>query len=217
MSGTFFIFSQLCKHTSEKYMPEIKSRPLSDLSDDQLIANYKSNGDRQMIGELFRRYYHLIFGACYKRLDNRAESKDATMNIFERMLVRLPETEMKSFNSWIYVVIKNECFSMLRKRTTVGKMKEDYKKNKKSTEKVMEFEGVARLSSDKGVISSEDKLKWAIKQLSDEQQKCIRLFFFDEKSYEQIAKKTKFSEGQVKSYLQNGKRRLKRLLEMQTS
>ncbi len=53
----------------------------------------------------------------------------------------------------------------------------------------------------------------AITQLGDEQKLCIRLFFYDDKSYREIATETGFTEKQVKSYLQNGKRNLRILLE----
>ncbi len=194
-------------------MPELTSLQMADLSDDELIAHFKQNGDRQIVAELFQRYHHLIFGACLKRLNNREESKDATMNIFERMIVKLPTANVQSFNSWIYVVIQNECKSMLRKRQTSAKLKGNLKFIEKSSENFMEFEQVPRLSTEKEDISPEERLGLAINQLRQEQQQCIRLFFFEQKSYEQIAKQTHFSEKQVKSYLQNGKRNIKLFME----
>jgi len=198
-------------------MPELKSLVLSDLSDDQLIARFKRNGDQRLVGELFERYYHLIYGACLKQLSNQADSKDATMNVFEKILVKLPNAKVESFNSWIYVVIQNECLSILRKHKIITNLKGNLKNIENSPEKSMEFEGVARLSMDKEVPDPEDRLEWAISKLKKEQQSCIRLFFFEKKSYAEIVDQTKFTPNQVKSYLQNGKQRLKYLLEMRTS
>jgi RNA polymerase sigma-70 factor (ECF subfamily) len=58
-------------------------------------------------------------------------------------------------------------------------------------------------------------MEHAIQQLNPEQRTCIQLFYLDKKSYQEIADKTGYSLLQVKSYIQNGKRNLKLLLEKQ--
>jgi RNA polymerase sigma-70 factor (ECF subfamily) len=56
-------------------------------------------------------------------------------------------------------------------------------------------------------------LEEAITELSDEQKKCVILFYLQKQSYQQVADQTGFNMMQVKSYIQNGKRNLKILLE----
>lgn len=53
----------------------------------------------------------------------------------------------------------------------------------------------------------------ALKHLHPEQQTCIRMFYLEKKSYQSIAIETGYSLLQVKSYIQNGKRNLRLLLE----
>ena len=50
-------------------------------------------------------------------------------------------------------------------------------------------------------------------ELNDEQRVCLRLFYFDKKSYQQITDSTGYNLSQVKSYIQNGKRNLKLIVE----
>ncbi|MET0394719.1 MAG: sigma-70 region 4 domain-containing protein, partial [Chitinophagaceae bacterium] len=45
------------------------------------------------------------------------------------------------------------------------------------------------------------------------QQQCVTLFYLQKKSYAEIGEMTGFSLMQVKSYIQNGKRNLKILIE----
>ncbi|MFT6278588.1 MAG: RNA polymerase sigma-70 factor (ECF subfamily), partial [Flavobacteriales bacterium] len=52
----------------------------------------------------------------------------------------------------------------------------------------------------------------AIDQLNPEQQKCIRLFYLEQKSYKEVADLTGYDMKKVKSFLQNGKRNLQLLL-----
>ena len=56
-------------------------------------------------------------------------------------------------------------------------------------------------------------LRECIENLKNEQQKCIQLFYLEEKSYKEICMFLKLDEKKVKSFLQNGKRNLKICLE----
>ena len=52
-----------------------------------------------------------------------------------------------------------------------------------------------------------------IEKLKDEQQRCIRMFYLEGRSYREVAKICSMEEKKVKSFIQNGKRNLKICLE----
>jgi RNA polymerase sigma-70 factor (ECF subfamily) len=56
-------------------------------------------------------------------------------------------------------------------------------------------------------------LEEALYELSEEQRVCVTLFYLQKESYSQISERTGYSLLQVKSYIQNGKRNLKLLLQ----
>ena len=56
-------------------------------------------------------------------------------------------------------------------------------------------------------------LKECIEKLKQEQKTCVELFYYQNKSYREIAKTLEMEEKKVKSYLQNAKRNLKICLE----
>jgi RNA polymerase sigma factor (sigma-70 family) len=56
-------------------------------------------------------------------------------------------------------------------------------------------------------------MEQALEQLNPEQRQCIMLFYLEKRSYQEIAEHTGYSLLQVKSYIQNGKRNLKIMLE----
>ena len=62
-----------------------------------------------------------------------------------------------------------------------------------------------------------NKMNIALQQLKKEQQQCLTLFYLEKKSYVEIAKTTGYDMLQVKSYIQNGKRNLKLLVEKMAS
>ena len=57
------------------------------------------------------------------------------------------------------------------------------------------------------------KMEAALQKLNPEQRKCLKLFYLQKKSYSEVSEITGFTMMQVKSYLQNGKRNLKLLIE----
>ena len=82
---------------------------------------------------------------------------------------------------------------------------------------IMEIQGSMHPSSApvEEVIEKERKLQLleeAIAELDEAQQRCIRLFYLEEKSYQEVAEISGYNMNQVKSYIQNGKRNLKILM-----
>ena len=53
----------------------------------------------------------------------------------------------------------------------------------------------------------------SLHQLNDEQKQCVTLFYLEKKSYQEIAAITGYNLLQVKSFIQNGKRNLKQIVE----
>jgi RNA polymerase sigma-70 factor (ECF subfamily) len=52
-----------------------------------------------------------------------------------------------------------------------------------------------------------------LQELNEEQKTCVTLFYLEKKSYQEISGITGYTPLQVKSYIQNGKRNLKNLVE----
>src|SRR5699024_6671241 len=52
-------------------------------------------------------------------------------------------------------------------------------------------------------------LEKALRSLKKEQENCIRLFYYEHKSYKEIVATTSYSLKQVKSFIQNGRRNIK--------
>ena len=66
---------------------------------------------------------------------------------------------------------------------------------------------------DKDGLNMEKALAECIEKLNNEQKKCIRQFYFENRCYNEIASNMGIDVKKVKSYLQNGKRNLKICLE----
>src|SRR6478736_10136549 len=170
----------------------IRQKP-SSVSDSELLVQYKKSGDQQVLGELFARYTSLAYGVCLKYLKDRDDSKDAVMQIFEKLVQTLRNHEVENFKSWLYVTARNHCLMQIRARK--GKMTEGID--------VLNMENQFILHPQEGNELEEnlDKLEECIKRLIDDQQKCVRLFYLNEKCYKEITVFTGFDLNQVKSFI----------------
>ena len=172
---------------------------IKTLEDAALINFYKSTGDTTYVGALFERYTHLVFGVCMKYLKNEDKAKDAFMSIFENLFSDLKKHSITNFKGWLYSVSKNHCLMMLRKNKMEVPLIEATMEKVAAEHPDYKIELENRLNL----------LNEAIQDLEEQQQACIRLFYIEEKTYQQIEKMTGFEFKQVKSFIQNGKRNLK--------
>jgi len=184
--------------------------PDHSTDDLELIASYKQSHDLAVVGTLFKRYKHLVYGVCMKYLKDPDESQDAVMQIFEKLISDLKKHEIGNFRPWLHAVAKNHCLMQLRKKKSKGR---EYAGAAETSAEVVEMNLVWHPadSAEKEVVLQH--LEGAIQQLNEGQKKCIELFYLQEKSYQQVAELTGYSLLQVKSYIQNGKRNLKILME----
>ncbi len=178
-------------------------------SDEELMMEFISSGDPEVLGELYSKYMHLVYGVCLKYLKEREESMDAVMQIFENLISDIPAQKILNFRSWLYIVTKNYCLMQLRsKKSHDAKIREFIIEESNFMENGIELHPM-----DKDEIDMDEALADCIEKLKEEQKVCIRQFYFENKCYNEIAKDIGLDEKKVKSHLQNGKRNLKLCLE----
>lgn len=177
--------------------------------DESLLKKYKDSGDLELLGNLYSRYMHLVYGVCLKYLQDREDAKDAVMQIFEKLITETRHHDIKQFKSWLYVLTKNFCLMQLRSQKTTDRRINNYKmEHVKSVESLLELHPIDKEYADKDL-----PLKECLEKLNEEQQTCIRLFYYENKCYREIAEFLNMDEKKVKSHLQNGKRNLKICLD----
>jgi RNA polymerase sigma-70 factor (ECF subfamily) len=179
-------------------------------TEEELLRDFRDTGNLEILGELYSGYMHLVYGVCLKYLKDRDESMDAVMQIFEKLITEIPRHQIINFRSWLHVVTKNFCLMEIRARKS---------HDEKLHEWIKETEIFMENSQDLHPIddneSEMDKsLEECIERLKGEQRKCIQQFYFENRSYNEIAINLDLNEKKVKSHLQNGKRNLKLCLEL---
>lgn len=179
------------------------------VSDEDLVEYYRNSHDTVYVGELYTRYTHLVYGVCMKYLQNDNDAKDATMQIFEKLLKELKKHHITAFKPWLYMVVKNYCMMEFRKAAS---QKTNTQKIVKEQQQNVETDVDAHLDEKAEKELMLNGLEKGLSALKPEQQQCVKLFYLEELSYKDIAEKTGFSLNDVKSHIQNGKRNLKLFL-----
>ncbi len=177
-------------------------------SDKELLLQFQKSVNLDVLGELFSRYMHLVYGVSLKYFKDRDEAQDAVMNIFEKLVADLPKHEVQNFKSWLYVLTKNHCLMEIRSKKSKNRRLEGLKTEQEFMESEYNMHPIDREEEFIG-----DALKDCIEKLKSEQKQCIELFYYKKLCYQEVAEKLNMEEKKVKSYLQNGKRNLKICLE----
>lgn len=172
----------------------------SKLADDELVEKYQLNGDLHDLADLYQRYMELIYGVCLKYLQTPDDAKDAVINIFEELVVKLKKYKVEYFKAWIYQLAKNHCLMILRKKKpyTIQIDGED-----------VQFSDNMHLEDAMAKESQLLLMQACIEKLVDQQKVSIDLFYLQGKCYKEISIITSIEINKVKSFIQNGRRNLK--------
>lgn len=171
--------------------------------DQDLLQKYYDTGDNQHLGQLLENYTLLLLGLCMKYLKNEEEAKDAVQQIFLKVITEVPKYKVDYFKGWLYTIARNHCLMKLRnKYRTISTEMVDY-------EKPEEEPLMSAIQKDQLLILAGQSLN----ELNAEQKACVTLFYLEKKTYAEISEKTGFSLLQVKSFIQNGKRNLKNIIQ----
>lgn len=175
------------------------------MTDKELVDLYKQSGDLSVLGELYQRYMELVYGVCLKYFKDPETAKDGVMQIFEELVSKLKKHEVENFRGWLHQLAKNHCLMQLRTPKNLKTV--EFKTDLMQTEENVHLNGVLEKEE------NFKKLEHCIGTLTNEQQQAIRLFYLEEKCYNEIVEITGQEWNQVRSFIQNGRRNLKICME----
>jgi RNA polymerase sigma factor (sigma-70 family) len=190
----------------------LKDISQNSLTDTELISLYKKTSDLKALGQLYQRYMDLVYGVCLKYLKESEKAKDAVMHIFEDLILKLKKHDVENFKSWLYQVAKNHCLMQLRSPRNLKTI--DLPESLMQSDENVHLDGVS--DGTPSAMEKEEnfqRLEHCLATLSEDQQKAVRLFYIEGKCYNEIVELMGQEWGQVRSYIQNGRRNLKICME----
>ena len=180
-----------------------RSRAPEHLTDEQLLEKYLSGNDARHLGQLYERYMPMVYGICLKIMREPGKAEDAVMNIYEELVRKVKEYRIASFRGWLYVLARNHCLMEWRK---------NHRRPTDLHEDMGRFDAVEEAFQYE-LPKDGTPLEKCLDELPAPQRESVRWFYYEEKSYREIAGMIDEDVGKVRSYIQNGRRNLKICLE----
>jgi RNA polymerase sigma-70 factor (ECF subfamily) len=161
------------------------------------------NGDVSAYASLVAKHKNLVFSIVLKIVNNREDAEEISLDVFLKAYQSLNTFEKKSkFSTWLYRIAYNAAISKTRKKKVEMVAIEETVITNYSTDEVSrtinEFD-----ETDRQVI-----LEKALKQLPEEDNLLITLFYKNENSVEDISEITGLSVSNVKVKLHRIRKRL---------
>lgn len=172
-------------------------------TDAECLQAFAQDGNKEWLGLVLDRYLLVLLGVCLKYLGNRSDAEDAVQQVCVKALTEWEKYPVEYPKSWLYKVAVNHCLMQLRKS----------KLPVRSTDALPETtapEEAAERAEKEWFL---EQIEQGLDALHPDQAHCLRLFYLEEKSYQEIVHCTTYSLMQVKSHIQNGKRNLKIRIE----
>jgi RNA polymerase sigma-70 factor (ECF subfamily) len=170
---------------ASEYRDETGAAPAGD---GVLLERVKAN-DQGAMAEFCSRYGRLVYSIALRVLKDTGQAEDLMQEIFLQVW-RNPgafEQGRGSLGAWLAVVARNRAVDVLRRR----------KPNDPMDEVVLVSD--VNLASDVERTRMMEKVRLAMEDLPDEQQKSVELAFFEGMTHAEIAAKTGDPLGTVKT------------------
>ena len=172
-------------------------------SDQDLIVEYRSTKDLKTLATLYKRYDSKVFQTCMSILKNATDSEDACVDLFIELKEKLLKYQAENFGAWFYTLCRHHCLRILKYKAKVLLGNQEF-----ITSSVNIEENTSHI--DKWL----EKLPLSIDALPHEQRDCIILFYLQAKTYREITEIRGYTHDQVRSYIQHGKKNLRKSLSL---
>jgi RNA polymerase sigma-70 factor (ECF subfamily) len=174
---------------------------------DERIIERVLDGDRNAFALLVDKYKDRVFSLVIGIVRNREVAEELSQDIFLKVFRSLGKFRRESsFSSWIYRIAYNAAVSETRKKKTYFRSFDE------------QLERLAVLGSDDNAVVEENEnrhvlLEKALKELPPQEKLILMLYYFEEKSIEEVSKDTGLSLSNVKVRLFRLRNKLKGIME----
>ncbi|MEO6795814.1 MAG: sigma-70 family RNA polymerase sigma factor [Candidatus Dormibacter sp.] len=173
--------------------------------DDRPLVERARRGDQDAIRALFERYFDRIYNYVYARLGRAEDAEDLAIDTMTRSLTRLDlfHDQGVAFSSWVYRIAHNATIDHYRRQGKVTLVPLEHATLPQSAD-----------PSDLAVEQlSNDDLRTAIRDLTEEQQQVLILRFFQDLTAAQVADIMGKSVGAVQALQHRALASLERTLQ----
>ena len=177
---------------------------ISRLTDEQLVEIIREK-DRELYGEIIRRYQAKLSHYLKKSISDQDELEDVLQAVFIKTYENLYGFDVrKKFSSWIYRIAHNNAVNYWKKnqRRPISLEEVEYK----IIDEKIDLPG----QTDDEIARK--KIKKFLSDLKPKYREVLILFFLEQKSYEEISDILRIPKNTVGTLISRGKQILKKIL-----
>jgi RNA polymerase sigma-70 factor (ECF subfamily) len=178
-----------------------------DVNEAQLISRCQQ-GDQGALKEIFNQYHQKVYRIAYGVVRQREEALDIVQEVFIKLFRSIRQFKGKSrFYTYLYRMTMNTAIDHTRKMKKAPSLSMD-------EEEGVQFSDDAERRPDRILDHKEleERVKWAMDQLSPDQKAALIFREVEGLSYQEIAEATGSSIGTVMSRLHYGRKKVQELL-----
>lgn len=175
-----------------------------ELSDEQIVVKVRSE-NKELYSEIIRRYQGKLSHYLRKFIHDRDELEDVLQAVFIKTYENLYGfDEQRKFSSWIYRIAHNEAVNHIKKYSRISVSVDELEPLLKD-EKVDLPQGV-----DNELLRQ--KVEEALSHMKDKYREALILFFFEQKTYEEMSEILRIPMNTVGTLISRGKKQLQEYL-----
>jgi RNA polymerase sigma-70 factor (ECF subfamily) len=168
-----------------------------------LIELAKEKGDEKAFAELMQRYKKPVYHMILKMVRNVDDAEDLTIEAFAKAFKNLKKFNPEfTFSTWLFRIATNNCIDFIRKKKLDTMSISNTFKDEQGDSVDIDIKDV-NLNPQEEAIKSEkvDIIQTIVTKLPAKYQVLVKLRYFEELSYEEIAAELDAPLGTVKAQL----------------
>ncbi|MDR2536609.1 MAG: sigma-70 family RNA polymerase sigma factor [Treponema sp.] len=171
--------------------------------DDQMIVAEVVSGQKELFRLLVNRYQKIVYGMGMSFFHNLEDASDFTQEVFLKVFRSLPRFEGRSrFSTWLYKIAYNTGVNNITRKKEYHSFIEEASVWDRDTPERIALRTALR-----------EAVGEAVGELPERYRICVDLFFFYDRSYQEIEAITGYPVNTIKSHVFRAKKLLREKLE----
>jgi RNA polymerase sigma-70 factor (ECF subfamily) len=160
-------------------------------ADEAIIELCRAGRMQEAFERLLPAYRRRVFGLAYSMLRDRAAAEDLAQEVFVKLWLALPRYDGRAqLSTWIYAITRNAAISALRSRRQLVSLSDP-----------AILEETMGIASEPRTDEEDVALRRQVECLPEKQRQAVTLYYFDERSVEEVAEMMGLPVNTVKTHL----------------